>query len=285
MTKSSLPIRDLDTWRKVNEKSGFMYLISLVHSSDSVREIFEPGASPVEERLNTLKAYKEAGCYTGILALPLLPGINDTPENLHFLYQTASSIGVDFLMPGGLTLRPGRQKEYFMQILAKHRPDLITLYKDLYRENRPSGAPLAAYESALYKKCLSLNAQYHLPFLVPHYVYRNKIHRYDEISVLLRHMGELYQSKGIETRPLKQAVSRYMSWLKERKSLYNRKRSWSYYDLDGELITSIQNGTLPEIIKNEKLADFTSKMVTERQIFDYCNLKPYYYSQPGVERL
>jgi len=41
------------------------------------------------------------------------------------LYAELCSIGVDFIMPGGLTLRPGRQKDLYLQTLAAYRPELL----------------------------------------------------------------------------------------------------------------------------------------------------------------
>ncbi|MFP4383786.1 MAG: radical SAM protein [Spirochaetia bacterium] len=272
MTKSSLPLRDIELWNSVNTRAGFMILVSLVHSDDRTRQQFEPEAAPVEERFQVLREFRKRKCAAGILAMPLLPGINDTDENLELLYQSASQIGVDFLMPGGLTLRPGRQKEHFLRVLAQYRPDLLPVYTDLYRENRPSGAPLKSYDAALYRKCLSLSNNYHLPYLVPHRIYQGRLHLYDEVSVLLRHMEELYNSRRINTKPLKLSIRRFHEWLTERKKLYNRKRSWLYTDLDGELIEVITSGKLGSMIGNKKLSRFIREVAIERKTFDYSTL-------------
>jgi hypothetical protein len=175
-------------------------------------------------------------------------------------------------MPGGLTLRPGRQKEHFLRVLAKSRPDLLPLYTELYKENNPSGAPLKSYDAGLYRKCLRLSRKYRLPYLVPHRIYQGRLHLYDEISVLLRHMEELYRTRGIDTNRLKLSNRKYHEWLTGRKKLYNRKRSWMYMDLDGELIEAIKRKRFETIIGNKKLSRFIEAVAIEKKTFDFVSL-------------
>ncbi len=73
MTKSHLALRDLDLWRKIASGPGCMVITSLTFADDEVRRVFEPGASPVERRLELLAVCREASCHTGVLAMPLLP--------------------------------------------------------------------------------------------------------------------------------------------------------------------------------------------------------------------
>ena len=310
MTKSSLALRDLEAWSRVNERSRFVFLVSLTHATDETRSVWEPGASSAEARLEALRRFGEAGCATGVLAMPLLPGITDTDENIAGLYDRLQAIGVDFIMPGGLTLRPGRQKDFFMGHLRRHQPDLLPLYEELYREERASGAPLTAYTSALHSRLAAHHARVGLPWLLPHRVYRNHLHRYDEVNVLLHHMIELYAARGTATQPLRSALTRYLRWLEERKTAYNRHRSWRYEDLDAELEAlcrgpsddaavdhdapidhatpigddsrnggaraGVDPGEFPPlagIMGNTKLARFVSRVVLDRACFDYVNLK------------
>ncbi|MBU8914281.1 MAG: radical SAM protein [Spirochaetales bacterium] len=284
MTKSALALRDIDLWAQVNARSRFIFVVSLTHAADETRKVWEPGASSVDDRLEALRRFKAAGCVTGVLAMPLLPGITDTSENLKTLYARLAEIDVDFIMPGGLTLRPGRQKEYFMRHLERHRPDLVDRYHDLYREDRVSGAPRASYTAELYPRLTAHNADFRLPWLVPHRVYRNHLQVYDEVNVLLHHMVELYEARGINTRPLKAALKRYLAWLETRKAQYNRHRSWRYEDLDAELTALCRTSPRPAgdggttanltaVIGNGKLAAFVSEVVLERKVLDYVTLK------------
>lgn len=290
MTKSALCLRDIDIWARLNERSGFVFLVSLTHSDDSTRAEWEPRASRVAERLDALRRFKEAGCTTGVLAMPLLPRITDTEDNLRRLYDMVAGVGVDLIMPGGLTLRPGRQKDVAMNHLRQNRPNLVSEYEHIYREERMSGSPAADYIEPLYPRFAALNAEYGVPWLVPHRIYRGRLRIYDEVNVLLHHMGELYESRGVPTRSLKSSLKRYMEWLTHRKKEYNRHRSWRYEDLDGELValcragegtsgtetahTAASNdpGTIDSLLRNSRLSSFVRAVVLERKVFNYLTL-------------
>ena len=273
MKKSDLAIRDLNLWSKVGSKAGFLFMVSLTFADDGDRKIFEPGASSVEARIESLIRFKEAGCYTGVLAMPLLPFIGDTDANLDALYTALAATGVDFIMPAGLTLRPGRQKDHFFKVVGKNRPELLLDYEKLYAENRDSGAIVAGYAKRLVERCGAFSRKYDIPFLVPHYVYRDRIHIYDEVNVLLAHMIELYESRGVDTKPLQKSRSGYMAWITEQKKAYNRRRSLSYRKLDWELRDAVSSGKIESIVGNEKLGGFIDKIVIGREIFDYRTLK------------
>jgi len=274
MTKSALSLRDLDIWKEVAAGPGFMYLVSLTFSDDEERKIFEPGASSVYERIEALKEFKKAGCYTGILAMPLLPGITDTDKNLESLYRIAEDANVDFIMPAGLTLRPGRQKAFFFNCIAENFPNLLSLYKELYKENRESGLAVIGYRKQLVERCFKYNSRFEVPFLVPHTIYRNKLHIYDEMYVLLHHMLELYDVRQVDTRPLKSGLDRFTRWLTARKAEYNKKRSVSFRWLDRELEEIVRSGEIDRVLENDRLGAFFREIVLERKAFDFLKLEP-----------
>ena len=145
LTKSSLIARDLDLWSEANAAAGFVLMESLVTLDDGLRAIVEPCASPVEARLNTLRAFKARGCSVGAAAMPLLPFLTDGDAQLDELARALGQVGVDFVLIGGLTLRPGRQKAAFFDTLRRSFADLLPRYERLYGEDRPSGAPRRDY--------------------------------------------------------------------------------------------------------------------------------------------
>lgn len=269
MTKSALIERDLDVWSRVNQTAGFMLVMSLTHVHDFTRLGTEPGASTVAQRIATLERFRKAGCAVGVLALPLLPGITDTAEHTRVLYQSLSAVDPLFVMPGGLTLRPGRQKQLFMQYVAEHYPQLLDRYAKLYGEERPSGAPRSNYTRELTTRLSALNTEFALPFLVPHQWYRGRLHRFDEINVLMRHLIELYADH--DTKPLRAAATRYTAWLTERKAVYNRRRSLDYAELDIELQSALAGGELAQVLSNAKLTDFVRRVLSEDVVFDYVS--------------
>ena len=270
MTKSVLALRDLKLWKTINEKSRFTCIVSLVHVDDATRARFEPGASSVRDRLEMLRAFGEAGCATGVLAMPLLPGITDDPHAVACLYDALREIGVDFVMPGGLTLRPGRQKEFYMRVLGEARPDLVPRYVELYGEDRDSGVAVRQYTDDLNRRLLNENRRTGIPFLVPHRLYSGLLAAYDEASVLLQHMISLYEAAGIDARRLRAATGRYLRRLGERKREYNRHSSWDYRELSEELLAPTN---LESILENDRLAGFLREILTSDAVFDYPGLE------------
>ena len=273
LTKSSLILRDIGLWAEVNDKAGFLLAVSLVFTDDDLRRIFEPRAASVEQRLETLRAFKSAGCSVGVLAMPFMPFIGDSEDSIRRLFSVLAETGVDFIMPGSLTLRPGRQKDIYMKLIADRYPDMSGRFRNLYSEERLSGAPLLSYRNELYHRFSEIQREFTIPSLVPHSHYKGKLQIYDEVNVLLHHMAELYSDRGIGTGSLKKAIERYMNWLNGRKREYNRRRSLSYDALDQELKDHLRSGELETIIGNRKLCGFLEDIIINRKTFDYVELK------------
>jgi DNA repair photolyase len=282
-TKSSLPMRDIEIWSSLNRKKQFFLIVSLTMLDDSIRRTFEPHASPVKERLDMLRAFKARGCRVGVLAMPLLPYITDTEENIHALWKEFAGIGVDFAMPGGLTLRPGVQKETFLDALKEHSESLAAAYRHIYREERPSGSPDKAYNQEVSRRLRLLTQEYGISEVMPHAAYRNHLPVYDEIYVLLSHMVTLYHNRGIDVRRLETSIKRYAGWFLEYKKQFNRHRSQKYIFLEELLREQCRNGSMTSILDNRKLADFISRVVLDRSVFDYARLELSYASNVHSE--
>ncbi len=273
LTKSSLPMRDIDIWSSLNRKKQFFLIVSLTMLDDSIRRTFEPHSSPVNERLDMLRKFKARGCRVGVLAMPLLPYITDTEENVHALWKELADIGVDFAMAGGLTLRPGVQKETFMETLPEHFPDFVARYRHIYREDRQSGAPAADYQNEFLRRNATLAQAYAIPAEVPHYTYRNLLPIYDEIYLLLSHMVSLYRSRGVETNRLESSLKRYVKWFMEYKKRFNRHRNQRYTELEELIFQTCRDGAMESVLENRRLASFVAQVALERRVFDYVKLE------------
>ena len=273
LTKSSLILNDIDLWAELNDKAGFLLAVSLVFTDDDLRRTFEPRAASVEQRLETLRAFKSAGCSVGVLAMPFMPFIGDSEDSLRRLFAALAEVGVDFIMPGSLTLRPGRQKDIYMKLIADRYPEMLDRFRNLYSEERQSGAPLLSYQNELNDRFSRIVRECGISWLVPHHHYKGILQIYDEVNVLLHHMAELYSDRGIGTGSLKKAVKRYMNWLVARKREYNRRRSLSYDTLDQELKDLLLSGELATVIGNRKLCGFLEDIIINRKTFDYVDLK------------
>jgi DNA repair photolyase len=82
--------------------------------------------------LEAVAELTRAGIRTGVLVAPLMPGINDSPEQVAPILEMASEAGAAYVTGIALHLR-GDVKNLFFEWLGEHRPDLVPLYKRLYQ--------------------------------------------------------------------------------------------------------------------------------------------------------
>jgi len=83
------------------------------------------------KRMEAVAALNRAGIPCGILIAPLMPGINDSPEQVARIIELADQAGaVDI---GGIALHlRGEVKGLFFDWLRENRPELLPTYQRLY---------------------------------------------------------------------------------------------------------------------------------------------------------
>lgn len=70
-TKSPLVLRDLDILKKAKDAEvGF----TITTADEKMRKIFEPGAPPLKDRIETIAAFHSGGIRTFVMIAPILPG-------------------------------------------------------------------------------------------------------------------------------------------------------------------------------------------------------------------
>jgi DNA repair photolyase len=87
ITKSNLVTRDIDLLRKVHS----MVSLTITTENDKIAKLIEPNAPSSTERLKAAKILTENGIPTSVRIDPIIPTMNDNPENL---METLASIGV-----------------------------------------------------------------------------------------------------------------------------------------------------------------------------------------------
>lgn len=273
MTKSDLVLRDLDLLDKINQKSRAILMVSLIYPSDPDRTIFEPLASSVEKRLNMIRQFKSLGITVYVLAMPLLPKIADDIGSVSQLFDQLKALKVDAIMPGGLTLRPGKQKDFYLKNIQTHYPELLDFYQELYKSNYPSGRCEHWYTKETMPQIYDALRSRKIPTLLPHYAYKACYPKYDELFFLIQHMKKLYQAKGIAINALKTADQAYQKWYLEQRTLFNRKRSMKQIDLEDLLWTELNTSSASILNHNEKLTHFMKQAIFDDKTFDYNQLK------------
>ncbi|MCF7919006.1 MAG: radical SAM protein [Candidatus Cloacimonetes bacterium] len=270
-TKSNLMLRDWLNWEKINRRSGVNLYVSITWLDDSMRQKFEPGASSASERWELLRIAHNAGFKTGVLAMPLIPGISDSDEHIRKLLTKTRELDLDFIWIAGLTLKPGRQKDYFLDFINNEFPRHLQKMTGLYLNNDQYGAPLNGRQ--FYRQIMPLYEEYGFTDCIPHQVFKGKFALYDEISILLHDMQKLYRLKGIHTARLKTAAFKYAEWLKEQKDYIAHRRNISYNVIDIEIKKQLASGEFSQIIENRKLTVFLQRIFLNNKFLDYSTLE------------
>jgi len=122
LTKSSLVSRDIDLFGEMIQTEVGLTLTS---NDEKVRHAFEPGASPVSERLEALKLFSDAGIPTYAFLGPLLPFLSE-PDLEPMLNKLADSVGR--VLVDRLNIKAGNWKNIEATLNA-HFPDIHDEFK------------------------------------------------------------------------------------------------------------------------------------------------------------
>ncbi len=146
-TKSDRILRDLDLFRKINEKTKCVVQMTLTTCDEELCKKIEPNVSTTKERFAVLKRLRDEGVPTVVWLSPILPFLNDTEENICGILDMCIEAKVYGIIcfGMGMTLREGN-REYFYAQLDRMFPGLkeryIRTYGNQYSIESPNGRHL-----------------------------------------------------------------------------------------------------------------------------------------------
>ena len=128
ITKSPLITRDIPLYKQIAEHSPVLCKMTITTADDKLSRLVEPHVAVSSERFDALARMSDAGVFTGITLMPVLPFIEDTEDNIRTIVRRAHECGVRCIYPAfGMTLRSGN-REYFYQKLDESFPGLKDQY-------------------------------------------------------------------------------------------------------------------------------------------------------------
>jgi DNA repair photolyase len=131
LTKSPLVLRDADLLLEIAERAPVSACLSVPTLDEKTWRATEPHTPNPRARLEAVAELNRLGIPTGILIAPLMPGINDSPEQVEEILELCAEAGA--VNVGGICLHlRGEVKEIFMDWLRSNRPDLVPRYERLY---------------------------------------------------------------------------------------------------------------------------------------------------------
>lgn len=186
LTKSTLLLRDVDIFSRIHQKSDLILSMSFSTLDDSVASIYEPGAPPPTDRLSVLAHLKSLGFNVGIYLMPLIPGVSDKKEQLRALFSAAMDAQIDFVVPAGMTLKTGRQRDHFTKVLKAHHPSLLPLYGSLYGGDR-YGSPQGPEAKAQRARINEVAFSFPIPKWIPERLFPATLSPPDRARILASH--------------------------------------------------------------------------------------------------
>lgn len=198
LTKSTMVTRDEDIIKEIHQEKQAIVSFSFSSTDASVSQVFEPGVSPPLERLNTISHLKKAGIFCGVYYMPVIPYISDSISMMDKALADFKEAGADFVVFGSMTLKQGRQKDCFMNVLEKHFPTRVHDYNLLYDDNQWGNAKISYYKS-LNKQFYFLAKKYHLPIRMPARIFKKMINENDRIVAILEQMDYILKLQNKKT--------------------------------------------------------------------------------------
>jgi DNA repair photolyase len=198
LTKSTLLERDVDIIKKINNQNRAIISFSFSSTDDVISSVFEPGVPPPSERLETIKLLKKEGIFCGMYLMPIIPFITDKENIIDQSIQDAKNAGIDFVIFGGMTLKEGRQKDYFLNIIKNSYPELISKYSAIYK-NDFYGNSIKSYNDLIHNIFKNKIKKYNLPCRIPPHIFSDFIDDNDKIIVILEHIDYLLKLRGLSS--------------------------------------------------------------------------------------
>jgi DNA repair photolyase len=131
LTKSPLLLRDIGLMKEISERTEFVANLSIPTLDERAWRATEPHTPHPRKRIEAVAELNRAGIETGVLIAPLIPGVNDAPEQVERLLGELGEAGAGSIGGVGLHLR-GPVREIWFDWLCQYRPDLIPRYEELF---------------------------------------------------------------------------------------------------------------------------------------------------------
>ena len=140
LTKSDLVTRDLDVLSEINKVYAAISF-TITTANDDLASKVEPGAPLPSDRYQAMRELADAGILTGVTMMPILPFLEDDPDNIRQIVRRAAESGATYIIPAfGMTLRPG-SRDYYYQKLDLLFPGVKEKYIKAFGDNYQCNVP------------------------------------------------------------------------------------------------------------------------------------------------
>jgi len=199
LTKSRLVLRDLDLLEGIGRKSWCCVSVTITASDPDTARFLEPKSPLPQTRFNVIRTIKEKTEHiqTGVLLIPVVPGLGDSDEDLEALVREAKEAGADYVLFGGAMTMRDQQALWFLKHLVESRPELLGLYEELYDfayDPALYGGAYTAkenYNKEIARKFLALCEEYDTPIRIRRFIPDD--YRADNYRIAEKMLNESYR--------------------------------------------------------------------------------------------
>jgi DNA repair photolyase len=139
ITKSPLVTRDLDLLTRIAARSRISVHVSLITVDRELARRLEPRAPTPEARLRGIARLRGAGIEVGVNAMPVLPGITDSPASVDALVRAVKEANASYIGACALRLQRTARDRYLPFIEAEF-PELAARYRGAYSRSHQVNA-------------------------------------------------------------------------------------------------------------------------------------------------
>jgi DNA repair photolyase len=130
LTKSSLVVRDIDLFKNNKDASVELTITTI---DDRVRRIFEPRASSVLSRLQTLLKLLDNNIATTVFFGPVLPYFSDSPTEIRKFFALMQKMGVKRILVDKLNYLETKINR-IIRAISNPYPKAIAYYRNIIRD-------------------------------------------------------------------------------------------------------------------------------------------------------
>src|SRR6476469_9083518 len=126
-------MRDVELLERISARVPVSVNLSVPTLDEDAWRATEPHTPSPAARLDAVAELRRRGIDSGVRIAPLMPGINDDPDQVRPIVERARKAKATFLGGVALHLRDEVKDVFFAWLEAK-RPDLLPRYEALYRD-------------------------------------------------------------------------------------------------------------------------------------------------------
>lgn len=182
-TKSNLIKRDIDILSDIKEHSPVICKVTVTTADDALARKIEPGVCPSSERFEAIARLSEAGLYSGVLLMPVLPFLEDSEENMLAIVKQAHEAGAKYIYAlFGMTLREN-QRAWYYEKLQELFPEenYVERYRQKYGTYYECRSPKSSrLWSRFVKECEKYGIRYEMKSIIRGY---KQSYEYNQISL------------------------------------------------------------------------------------------------------